>query len=164
MLDRVARFPKPIAVGIHGACLGGGFEFALACHYRVATDHPRRRSACPKYSWASCRRPAAASACPARGVRAALDMILAGKSERAAKALLGMVEAVPPPILAEINDRRRTAGWPAAGDRSVSVAVASWVSCSMASAGPTARLSRRSKQVLERTGGHYPAHSLRLRP
>src|SRR5439155_24620225 len=31
MLDRVARFPKPIAVGIHGACLGGGLEVALAC-------------------------------------------------------------------------------------------------------------------------------------
>src|SRR5437879_11142147 len=26
LLDRVARFPKPIAVGIHGACLGGGLE------------------------------------------------------------------------------------------------------------------------------------------
>src|SRR5215467_4162026 len=24
MLDRVARFPKPIAAGIHGSCLGGG--------------------------------------------------------------------------------------------------------------------------------------------
>ncbi len=41
MLDRVARFPKPVAVGIHGSCLGGGFEFALASHYRVATDHPK---------------------------------------------------------------------------------------------------------------------------
>src|SRR5207237_8332389 len=41
MLERVARFPMPIAAGIHGACLGGGLEFALACHYRVATDHPK---------------------------------------------------------------------------------------------------------------------------
>ena len=42
MLDRIARFPKPVAVGIHGACLGGGFEFALAGHYRVATDDPKK--------------------------------------------------------------------------------------------------------------------------
>src|SRR3989475_3193789 len=28
MMDRIARFPKPVAVGIHGACLGGGLEFA----------------------------------------------------------------------------------------------------------------------------------------
>jgi 3-hydroxyacyl-CoA dehydrogenase/enoyl-CoA hydratase/3-hydroxybutyryl-CoA epimerase len=25
MLDRVARLPKPVAAGIHGSCLGGGF-------------------------------------------------------------------------------------------------------------------------------------------
>ena len=48
MLDRIARFPKPIAVGIHGACLGGGFEFALACHYRVATDHPKTQIGLPE--------------------------------------------------------------------------------------------------------------------
>jgi 3-hydroxyacyl-CoA dehydrogenase/enoyl-CoA hydratase/3-hydroxybutyryl-CoA epimerase len=26
----------PVAVGINGACLGGGYEISLACHYRVA--------------------------------------------------------------------------------------------------------------------------------
>src|SRR5207247_2396940 len=48
MLERVARFAKPVAVGIHGACLGGGLEFALACHYRVATDHPKTQLALPE--------------------------------------------------------------------------------------------------------------------
>ena len=28
----------PIAVGINGACLGGGYEISLACHYRVALN------------------------------------------------------------------------------------------------------------------------------
>ena len=28
----------PVAVGINGAALGGGFEVALACHYRIATE------------------------------------------------------------------------------------------------------------------------------
>ena len=28
----------PVAVGINGACLGGGYEISLACHYRVALD------------------------------------------------------------------------------------------------------------------------------
>src|SRR5207302_1394329 len=48
MMDRVARFQKPVAVGIHGACLGGGLEFALACHYRVATDHPKTQLGLPE--------------------------------------------------------------------------------------------------------------------
>ena len=48
MLDRVARFAKPVVAGIHGACLGGGFEFALACHYRVATDHPKTQIGLPE--------------------------------------------------------------------------------------------------------------------
>ena len=29
---------KPFAIAIHGACLGGAFELALACHYRVLSD------------------------------------------------------------------------------------------------------------------------------
>jgi len=48
LLERVARFPKPVAVGIHGACLGGGLEFALACRYRVASDHPRTQIGLPE--------------------------------------------------------------------------------------------------------------------
>ena len=92
MLDRVARFPKPVAVGIHGACLGGGFEFALACHYRVATDHPRTQIGLPEIQLGILPGAGGCQRLPRLvGVRAALDMILAGKSERAQKAFrLGM--------------------------------------------------------------------------
>ena len=39
ILLRVENFSKPIVVGIHGSCMGGGTELALACHYRIVSDH-----------------------------------------------------------------------------------------------------------------------------
>lgn len=32
-----AALPFPVVAALHGHCLGGGAEFALACHYRIAT-------------------------------------------------------------------------------------------------------------------------------
>lgn len=40
LLRRVSAMEKPVVAAIHGVCLGGGLEAALACHYRIATDHP----------------------------------------------------------------------------------------------------------------------------
>ena len=37
MLNRIEKMPVPVVCGIHGFCLGGGLELALACHYRIAT-------------------------------------------------------------------------------------------------------------------------------
>ena len=36
ILDLIEQSPIPILAAIHGSALGGGFEVALACHYRVA--------------------------------------------------------------------------------------------------------------------------------
>jgi 3-hydroxyacyl-CoA dehydrogenase/enoyl-CoA hydratase/3-hydroxybutyryl-CoA epimerase len=37
-LARLERLGVPIAVGINGAALGGGYEIALSCHHRIALD------------------------------------------------------------------------------------------------------------------------------
>ena len=38
VLDRLERFPAPTIALIHGFCLGGGLELALACRYRIGRD------------------------------------------------------------------------------------------------------------------------------
>ncbi|MFP8489671.1 fatty acid oxidation complex subunit alpha FadJ [Gracilimonas sp. Q87] len=38
ILNRISDFKKPIAVAVHGSCMGGGLELSLACQYRVCSD------------------------------------------------------------------------------------------------------------------------------
>jgi 3-hydroxyacyl-CoA dehydrogenase/enoyl-CoA hydratase/3-hydroxybutyryl-CoA epimerase len=38
VLDRLDRLPLPTVAVIHGYCLGGGLEIALACDYRIAIE------------------------------------------------------------------------------------------------------------------------------
>ncbi len=39
VLDRLDRLPLPTIAVIHGYCLGGGLEVALACDFRIAIDN-----------------------------------------------------------------------------------------------------------------------------
>jgi 3-hydroxyacyl-CoA dehydrogenase/enoyl-CoA hydratase/3-hydroxybutyryl-CoA epimerase len=160
MMDRIDRFPKPIVAAIHGACLGGGFELALACRWRIATDHPKTQVGLPEVQLGLIPGAGGCVRLPRLvGARAALDMILAGKSERAAKAYrLGMVdELVAPSILRTVAV---AAADRLAAGRSRPRETRGGAAGVLLDGNPLGRqivyrTARRA--VLSRTHGHYPA-------
>ena len=101
----------PVVAAIHGACLGGGLETALACRYRIASDHPKTILAMPEVQLGLIPGAGGTQRLPRLvGLQRALDMILTGRTVRAKKAYqMGLVdELVHPGILMDIAlDRAR---------------------------------------------------------
>src|SRR5436309_4789554 len=50
VFNRLADLRIPTIAAIHGASAGGGYEVALACDYRVASDDPSTRIGLPETS------------------------------------------------------------------------------------------------------------------
>jgi 3-hydroxyacyl-CoA dehydrogenase/enoyl-CoA hydratase/3-hydroxybutyryl-CoA epimerase len=160
MVSRVETLAKPVVAAIHGACLGGGLELALACHYRIATDHPKTQLGLPEVQLGLIPGAGGCQRLPRLiGARAALDMILTGKSERGAKALrLGLVdELVPHSILrataAAAADRLAREGLPRRTPRGGLQGLI----LDRTAAGRRLVYRTAEKQVLAKSGGHYPA-------
>jgi 3-hydroxyacyl-CoA dehydrogenase / enoyl-CoA hydratase / 3-hydroxybutyryl-CoA epimerase len=162
MVSRVETLSKPVVAAIHGPCLGAGLELALACHYRIATDHPKTQLGLPEVQLGLIPGAGGCQRLPRLiGARAALDIILAGRSERGAKAhRIGLVdELVPPSILREVAvtaaNRLVREGIPrrGAGPRQD---LTGWF-LDRTPAGRRLVYRKAREQVLKRTGGHYPA-------
>jgi 3-hydroxyacyl-CoA dehydrogenase/enoyl-CoA hydratase/3-hydroxybutyryl-CoA epimerase len=160
MVSRVETLPKPVVAAIHGACLGGGLELALACSYRIATDHPKTQLGLPEVQLGLIPGAGGCQRLPRLiGARAALDMILTGKSERGAKALrLGLVdELVPKSILLrtsmEAAGRLAKSGAP----RRATQGGLPGFFLDRTPAGRRLVYRQARAQVLKKTGGHYPA-------
>jgi 3-hydroxyacyl-CoA dehydrogenase/enoyl-CoA hydratase/3-hydroxybutyryl-CoA epimerase len=160
LLDGVEGCKKPIVAAIHGTCLGGGLELVLACHYRVASDHRKTVFGAPEVQLGLLPGAGGCNRLPrALGLRAALQMILTGKSIPAAKAFrMGLVEElVPPAILREVAvaAARRLAEHPRKRRRAPR-GVAAWL-MDRSAPGQALVLKRARAMTLKQTGGHYPA-------
>ncbi|PHR12651.1 MAG: acetyl-CoA synthetase [Sphingopyxis sp.] len=98
---KIEQMDKPCIAAIQGVALGGGMEFALACHYRVAEPTARfgqpeiNLRLMPGYGGTQRLPRLLASKHGATGLRDALDLILGGRSIDADQALaIGAIEKV----------------------------------------------------------------------
>ncbi len=159
MVSRVETLPTPVVAAIHGACLGGGLELALACQYRVATDHRKTQLGLPEVQLGLIPGAGGCQRLPRLiGGRAALDMILTGKPVAARKALrIGLIdEMVPESILLDTAiaaANRIAGGWsPKRGGRGLVAAAVDGT--------PLGRLVvyRKAREGVDaKSGGNYPA-------
>jgi 3-hydroxyacyl-CoA dehydrogenase/enoyl-CoA hydratase/3-hydroxybutyryl-CoA epimerase len=160
LLDSIERMRTPLVCAIHGACLGGALEVALAAAYRIATDHPKTILALPEVQLGLIPGAGGTQRLPRLiGVRAALDIILTGKNIRAKKAYqMGLVdELVHPAILRDIAIQR--ARDIADGTRKHE-RHRSGVSGFLLDENPAGRrvvMKKAREETLKKTHGHYPA-------
>jgi 3-hydroxyacyl-CoA dehydrogenase/enoyl-CoA hydratase/3-hydroxybutyryl-CoA epimerase len=98
IMAEIAALPIPVVAAIHGACLGGGLELALACHARICTDDEKTKLGLPEVQLGLLPGSGGTQRLPRLiGVSHALDMILTGKQLRPRQALkLGLVDEVVP--------------------------------------------------------------------
>jgi enoyl-CoA hydratase/long-chain 3-hydroxyacyl-CoA dehydrogenase len=96
LFDRMEKHRKPVVAAIHGACLGGGLEVALACDYRICTDDKKTVLALPEVMLGLLPGGGGTQRLPRLvGAQAALDMMLTGKNIRPGKAKkMGLVDYV----------------------------------------------------------------------
>jgi 3-hydroxyacyl-CoA dehydrogenase/enoyl-CoA hydratase/3-hydroxybutyryl-CoA epimerase len=165
--DRLERFEKPVVAAVHGACLGGGLEWAMACHYRVVAGDPKTQLGLPEVQLGVLPGAGGTQRLPRLvGIAAALDLILAGKTVKAKKAFkLGLAdELVPAPILRQVARERALAiadgklprhqpsGHKASGMGAVQQAL-----LEENPLGRSLLFSQARKQLLKKTRGQYPA-------
>ena len=155
--------PKPIVAAVHGAALGGGFEVALACHARVLSDDRKTVLGLPEVQLGLLPGLNGLERLAEKvGLQIALEHGLTGKTMRAAKAReLGVAaDVVPVAILQDVAAKlaldlaargapfgEGAARKPSLGDLALEK-------------NPLGRrfLFREARaELLEKTGGHYPA-------
>jgi len=98
---KIERMGKPCVAAIQGLALGGGMEFALACHYRVAEPTARfgqpeiNLRLLPGYGGTQRLPRLLADRRPETGLRDALELILGGRAIDADAAMqLGAIDAL----------------------------------------------------------------------
>jgi len=160
IFNNLETLPFPTVAVIDGACLGGGLELAMACTYRIATNEAHTRLGLPEVSLGIIPGLGGTQRLPMLvGFTKAIELITASKRLKGDKALkLGLVDASVPAgylgfkkeeyikeilagtLEAKVLKRRKGLKW-----YETLAPVKALI----------AKMAR--KEVLKKTGGHYPA-------
>jgi len=154
LLDRLEALRLPVVAAVHGSCLGGGLELALACRCRIASSDPKTTLGAPEVMLGLIPGAGGTQRLPRLvGLVRSLDLILTGRSLRPAAAhRAGLVDRVVP-AAALLEEAHRVAlalaegrPWLSRGGlRLAERLLRGWI------------LRRARGRVRKRTGAHYPA-------
>jgi 3-hydroxyacyl-CoA dehydrogenase/enoyl-CoA hydratase/3-hydroxybutyryl-CoA epimerase len=155
----VERLQVPTIAAIHGLCLGGGTELALACRWRVASDSPRTRIGLPEVQLGILPAWGGTTRLPRLvGLQAALPILLTGEPLSASKARrIGMVDEVLPAAgfaerVAQLARGIADGARPRRARRGLLQRVVEETA-----PGRALVLAAAKRSVRAKTGGHYPA-------
>lgn len=158
---RLEELSFPVIAVINGACLGGGLELALACSYRIATDHPKTKIGLPEVMLGIIPGFGGTQRLPRTiGLQRALPLILTGKTLDAKSAYRqGLVDRVIPhanydvhviPFVHDVLSGKRKKLVRHRKPRGLVPAL-------LESVGKPLIYSSARKSVMKLTHGHYPA-------
>lgn len=157
VFNELEALKMPVVAAIHGACLGGGLELALACHQRVCSDDGKTMLGVPEVQLGLLPGGGGTQRLPRLvGITTALDMMLTGKQIRPKQALkMGLVnDVVPQTILLQTAVEMALAGKRA--PKPVKKSLVNRV-LEGTSFGRNIIFDQATKQVEKKTQGNYPA-------
>ena len=158
MFSQLEQLNVPVVAAIHGACLGGGLELAMACHARVCSDDPKTALGLPEVQLGLLPGGGGTQRLPKLvGVQKALDMMLTGKQLRAKQALkAGLVnDVVPNSILISTAEKMALSGGFKQPVKFKSSIVNKFLEGTSVGRGVVYKQAK--KTVLSKTKGNYPA-------
>lgn len=157
IFNQLEHLSIPLVAAIHGPCLGGGLELAMACHARVASNSAKTVLGLPEVQLGLLPGSGGTQRLPKLvGLQKALDMMLTGKQLRPAQAKkFGLVDdVVPLSILLETAVKLALKG-----KKQLSQAKQGLVDkfLEQTTIGRNIVFSQARKQTLRKTHGNYPA-------
>jgi 3-hydroxyacyl-CoA dehydrogenase/enoyl-CoA hydratase/3-hydroxybutyryl-CoA epimerase len=154
IFSQLSALPFAVVAAVHGPCLGGGLELALACDYRVCSNSDKTRLGLPEVQLGLLPGSGGTQRLPRLiGLLPSLDIILTGKQLRAKKALkLGIADAAVP--LSVLLDVAKTFAYKKKPKRKTSMKEKA-----ISNVGVSRNIifDKAAKQTFAKTRGNYPA-------